>query len=82
MNLEAMIIYYCTAYLGNTAQYNVCQFFLFARLHYMQETILLKKYERGEVKQFVCKIPKIQTKTECLRTSNANVQYNSISEHD
>ena len=81
MNLETMFIYYCTAYLGITAQYKVCQFFLFARFYYMQQTILLKKYER-EVKQFVFTIFQIETKPECLSTSNANVQYNSISEHD
>ena len=81
MNLEAMIIYNCTAYLDITAQYKVCQFFLFARFYYMQQIILLKKYER-EVKQFVFKISKIETKPKCSSTCNTNVLYNSISEHD
>ena len=67
--------------MGITFQYKVCQFFLFARFYYMKQTILLKKYAR-EVKQFVFTIPQIETKPKCLSTSNANVQYNSISEHD
>ena len=43
MNLEAMLIHHCTAYLGITAQCKVCQFFLFAGLKCMQQTIHTEK---------------------------------------
>ena len=47
MNLEAMTIYHCTAYLDITAQCKVCQFFLFARFYYMQQTIPTEKILGG-----------------------------------
>ena len=86
MNLEAMIIYHCTAYLDITAQLLNVKYvssFCSPDSNICSRLFLLKKYEgEAQVKQFVFKIPKIETKPKSLNTSNANVQYKPISEHD
>ena len=65
-----MIIYHYTA------QCKVCQFFLFARFYYLQQTIPTEKNMRGRLNSLYLRSPKLTQ-----NPSNANVQYNSISEH-